>query len=51
MKNKYIAPDFELIRLTLKDVILTSQTESDIDDQFGNGSGGEEDDDLLGGGL
>lgn len=51
MKKRYIAPDFEMIRLTLRDVILTSQTESEIDDQFGNGEGGEynDGDDLLGG--
>ena len=41
MKNKYIAPDFELIRLTLKDVILTSTNEMDIGDQWGDDSDDE----------
>lgn len=33
MKKKYIAPKIEIVKLTLKDVILSSPTEGDIPTQ------------------
>ena len=38
MKKEYVTPEFEMINLSLQDVILTS-TESGISSEIGSGSG------------
>ena len=40
MKKDYKAPELEVVKFTLKDVILSSPTEDPIGENIGGGSGG-----------